>query len=388
MNLIALTLLFGCSPFRQVGDQDKPVLKVFLLAGQSNMEGQGVVDLDHAEHYNGGRGILTRVLEDPNIAREFGHLRGDDGNWTKRDDVFVWYQPARGPLKAGPLSIGYAGYEGLHHFGPELALGWELGEHFDEPVLLIKTAWGGKSLMNDFRPPSSGGEVGPYYHQMLTEYAAAIAGFGERFPGLAGCEAQLSGFIWFQGWNDMFTEGGLKAYSENLVNLVGDLRVHFSQPNLPFIVGETGSARGGHDLACILRSGWLCSHPLLLAQARGLTQLGARTPLVRKRRELPAHWPSTRPRDGGTHRPKRERPQGLGPSGAQGPRVREHLDGNQVYALGSTPTRGGAAVDLANVGEGLVNERVLKYEACREGGLGLNLLARQQQGGPFPQDQA
>jgi hypothetical protein len=242
MNLIALTLLFGCSPFRQVGDQDKPVLKVFLLAGQSNMEGQGVVDLDHAEHYNGGRGILTRVLEDPNIAREFGHLRGDDGNWTKRDDVFVWYQPARGPLKAGPLSIGYAGYEGLHHFGPELALGWELGEHFDEPVLLIKTAWGGKSLMNDFRPPSSGGEVGPYYHQMLTEYAAAIAGFGERFPGLAGCEAQLSGFIWFQGWNDMFTEGGLKAYSENLVNLVGDLRVHFSQPNLPFIVGQTGNA--------------------------------------------------------------------------------------------------------------------------------------------------
>ena len=43
MNLIALTLLFGCSPFRQVGDQDKPVLKVFLLAGQSNMEGHAEV---------------------------------------------------------------------------------------------------------------------------------------------------------------------------------------------------------------------------------------------------------------------------------------------------------------------------------------------------------
>jgi hypothetical protein len=242
LSLTALTLLFACSPLQSVGVQDKPVLKVFLLAGQSNMEGQGVVDLDHEEYYNGGRGILTRVLEDPDIAREFGHWRGDDGNWIKRDDVFVWYQPARGPLKAGPLSIGYAVYEDLHHFGPEMELGWVLGEYFEEPVLLIKTAWGGKSLMKDFRPPSSGGEVGPYYEQMLSEYAAAIAGFEKRFPELAGCEAQLSGFIWFQGWNDMFVEGALKAYSENLVNLVRDLSDHFSVPNLPFIVGQTGNA--------------------------------------------------------------------------------------------------------------------------------------------------
>ena len=45
----------------------------------------------------------------------------------------------------------------MHHCGPEMELGWELGEHFDEPVLLVKTCWGGKSLMKDFRPPRSGG---------------------------------------------------------------------------------------------------------------------------------------------------------------------------------------------------------------------------------------
>ncbi|NNC89605.1 MAG: hypothetical protein HKN82_14210, partial [Akkermansiaceae bacterium] len=28
-------------------------LRVFLLAGQSNMEGQGVVSMDHPDHYNG-----------------------------------------------------------------------------------------------------------------------------------------------------------------------------------------------------------------------------------------------------------------------------------------------------------------------------------------------
>ena len=240
--LTALALLLACPPLRSVGDQDKPVLKVFLLAGQSNMEGQAVVDLDHEDHYNGGRGILTRVLEDPGIAREFGHWRGADGSWTKRNDVFVWYQPARGPLKTGPLSIGYAGYEDLHHFGPEMEFGWELGEHFEEPVLLIKTAWGGKSLMKDFRPPSSGGEVGPYYKQMLAEYAAALAGFEKRFPDLAGYEAQLSGFIWFQGWNDMFVEGALKSYSDNLVNMVRDLSDHLSKPRLAFVVGQTGNA--------------------------------------------------------------------------------------------------------------------------------------------------
>ncbi|MCH2161116.1 MAG: sialate O-acetylesterase [Phycisphaerales bacterium] len=221
---------------------DKDVIKVFLLAGQSNMEGQAVVDLDHPEYYNGGRGILTTILKDPAIAEEFGHWRNADGTWAVRDDVFVSYQPERGPHKAGPLSIGYAGYQDLHHFGPEMELGWELGEHFDEPVLLVKTCWGGKSLMNDFRPPSSGGTVGPYYLKMIEEYRAAIASIRTHFPQLGGMKPELAGFVWFQGWNDMFTDGGLEAYADNLANLVKDLRRELDAPELPFVVGQTGNA--------------------------------------------------------------------------------------------------------------------------------------------------
>ena len=217
-------------------------VKVFLLAGQSNMEGQGVVDLDHPEHYNGGRGILTRVLDDPRTAREFGHWRTDDGAWVARADVHVAYQPERGPYKAGPLSIGFAGYEGRHHIGPELEIGWALGEHFDEPVLLVKTCWGGKSLMADFRPPSSGGAVGPYYQRMVREYREAIESIPERFPELAGLTPELTGLIWFQGWNDMFVDGGIDAYAENLANLVKDLRKELDVPQLPFVVGQTGNA--------------------------------------------------------------------------------------------------------------------------------------------------
>lgn len=240
--LITLPLLLLFSSQQATTEETSSTLKVFLLAGQSNMEGQAVVDLDHPEHYNGGRGILTTILEDPEIAREYGHWRNEDGSWVKREDVFVCYQPERGPLKTGALSIGYAGYQDPHHFGPEMELGWELGEHFDEPVLLIKTCWGGKNLMHDFRPPSSGGTVGPYYRRMITEYRAALANLEEHIPELAGLKPELAGFIWFQGWNDMFTDGALDEYAVNLANLVKDLRKELDTPELPFVVGQTGNA--------------------------------------------------------------------------------------------------------------------------------------------------
>jgi hypothetical protein len=236
-----LALASSCAGLHGEIEAARPTLKIFLLAGQSNMEGQAVVDLDHEEHYNGGRGTLAKLLDDEDISAEFGHWRAQ-GAWTQRDDVYVSYQPAHGPLKAGPLSIGYAVYEGKHHFGPEMELGWELGEHFEEPVLLIKTCWGGKSLMNDFRPPSAGGEVGPFYLQMIEEYRATLSSLGERFPEFAELEPELCGLLWFQGWNDIYTEGALEAYAENLAKLVMDVRVELDAPGLPFVVGQTGNA--------------------------------------------------------------------------------------------------------------------------------------------------
>ncbi len=216
--------------------------KVFLLAGQSNMEGQAVVAMDHPEHYNGGRGNLVNTMKDPTLAKRMSHLQDADGDWTVRDDAFCWYRTDRGELKAGPLSIGFAGYPGRDHFGPELQIGHLLADAFAEPVLLIKTAWGGKNLHADFRPPSAGGETGPYYTRMLEEYAEGVADAQRRFPALRGRTPQLAGFIWFQGWNDMFIDGGIDAYAANLVHLAADLRRHFDDPDLPIVVGETGNA--------------------------------------------------------------------------------------------------------------------------------------------------
>jgi len=64
--------------------------------------------------------------------------------------VWVRYRREDGPLLCGPLTIGFSVYGDAHHFGPELQFGWLLGEHFANQVLLIKTAWGGKSLYKDF----------------------------------------------------------------------------------------------------------------------------------------------------------------------------------------------------------------------------------------------
>ena len=221
---------------------EAPTVCVYLLAGQSNMEGQAVVGLDHEQYYNGGRGNLEEVLSREEEGRRFAHLRDERGAWTKRDDVFVWYRKAGKQLKAGPLEIGYAVYDDPHHFGPELQFGHVVGEQTEAPVLLVKTCWGGKSLFRDFRPPSAEGDTGPYYTQMIAEYKEAIGELGERFPQLKGHAPVLRGFVWFQGWNDMCDATGREQYAQNLELLIRDVRKDLGAPSLPVVVGETGNA--------------------------------------------------------------------------------------------------------------------------------------------------
>ena len=213
-------------------------LKVFILAGQSNMEGQAVVDLDGPD-YNDGNGTLARLLRDPAKAPRSAHLRDARGKWVVRDDVWVRYQRENAPLLHGPLTIGFSVYGDAHHFGPELQFGWVIGEFFTNQVLLLKTAWGGKSLCRDFRPPSSGGQVGPYYTKMLAEVREALANLKTDFPGYEGSGYELAGFVWYQGWNDgCEPKTAVPQYETNLVNLIKDVRRDLNAPNLPVVIGE------------------------------------------------------------------------------------------------------------------------------------------------------
>jgi hypothetical protein len=213
-------------------DQAKK-LQVFILAGQSNMEGQGVVSMDHPEYYNGGRGNLVWSMEHSASKDKMQHLRTADGQWAVRDDVEISFK-VREAVRKGPLTVGYTGYGGTSHIGLELQFGHVMGDFFEQPVLLIKTAWGGKSLYQDFRPPSSGGEVGPFYTQMIQEVCDALTALGDQ-------PYEIRGFVWMQGWNDMCTAAAVPEYADNLVHLAADIRCEFNSPRLPIVVGELGN---------------------------------------------------------------------------------------------------------------------------------------------------
>ena len=221
-------------------DAGETIVKVFVLAGQSNMEGQGVVDLDHPQHYNGGKGNLIWSLKHGQTKEKMTHLKDASGQWTVRDDVWVRYQTPH-ELKVGQLGIGFAVYPGQHHIGPELQFGHVMGNHFDEPVLLIKTCWGGKSLYKDFRPPSAGGATGEFYEQMVEDVHHVLTHAGDELPDLKDATLELAGFVWFQGWNDMGDEQARNEYAENLVHLINDVRREFHVPGLPVVIGETGN---------------------------------------------------------------------------------------------------------------------------------------------------
>jgi len=237
----ALTLLTALLlvPLAALHDADaKSPVKVFILAGQSNMEGQAVADLD-GKDYNQGKGTLNYLMKDPAKAGLFKHLKDDQGQWTTRDDVWVWYKPENGPVKFGPLGLGFTVYEGKHHFGPELQFGHVMGDYLANQVLLIKTAWGGKSLYKDSRPPSSGGEVGLYYTKMLADIREALASLKTSFPGDDGGGYELAGFVWYHGWNDgCDPKRAVPEYEQNLVNFIKDVRKELNALRLPFVIGE------------------------------------------------------------------------------------------------------------------------------------------------------
>ena len=229
------------------------IVKVFVLAGQSNMVGHGKVEYGRNPEYEpnekgsrreieGGIGGLRQLATDPKSAAKYGHLLDENGHWKQRDDVWI-YSTAPGKDK-GKLSVGFG--KG-NWFGPELGFGIVVGDHFDEPVLIIKTAWGGKDLAVDFRPPSSGDtdlkkgrEAGAFYRQMMTIVSDRLATFESDFPELKGCQPEIVGFGWHQGWNDGCSAEMTAEYEVNIANFIRDVRNELEIQNLPFVIANTG----------------------------------------------------------------------------------------------------------------------------------------------------
>lgn len=233
-------------------------VKVFVLAGQSNMEGK--VQNPLYEHQ----------ATDDKTKKLFAHLR-KGGKWVVRNDVFIKFLGRKGGLTMGYGSRGRT--------GAELEFGTMMGEHFDEPVVLVKAAWGGHSLNKPFRPPSAGlpdddalaaeldkatkqverrnekrkkgkpaplptlagikAAYGKSYRNMLAEVRQVLESCGELFPALEGKQPELAGFVWFQGWNDQYN-GAEKEYEANMKLFIADVRRDLKAPSLPFVIGVMG----------------------------------------------------------------------------------------------------------------------------------------------------
>lgn len=228
--VVLLAVPFGVTTASVRAADPKPV-KVFILAGQSNMQGHGKVKAEPKR--NGGKGSLEWLVKDPQSAARYKHLVDKNGKWLPRKDVQIWYLGRKGNLRPG-----YGFREGF--IGPELGFGQVVGDAFDEPVLLIKLAWGGKSLAKDFRPPSSGGEVGPYYKKLLSLTREALRDAKKDFPQYAGRKLELVGFGWHQGWNDRINQRFNDEYEKNMSNFIRDVRKDLGAPKLPFVIAETG----------------------------------------------------------------------------------------------------------------------------------------------------
>ena len=215
---------------------EKPKLKVFILAGQSNMVGSGIVKAD--PNRNEGKGTLEHLVQQEASAEKYAHLVDKKGAWKPREDVWISYFDRK-----GPLSIGYGAREDT--IGPELGFGCVVGDHYDEPVLLIKVAWGGKAIGAEFRPPSAGGEVGESYTALFVEVKRVLKELDQVFPKLKYDGVELVGLGWHQGWNDRVNQAFNDAYEENMSCFIRDARKELELPDLPFVIAETGMS--GHE---------------------------------------------------------------------------------------------------------------------------------------------
>ena len=242
-------------------------LKVYLLVGQSNMQGHAQVrTFDH-------------IGMDPKTAPILKAIRNADGTPKVYQNVWISSVDPAAPEgeRHGRLTAGYGASGRDTKIGPELTFGIYMQQHVDEPILVIKTAWGGKSLNTDFRPPSAGpyefnaqqlenlkkqGKdlvqaradrakmTGQYYRLMMEHINKVLGDIKRVYPAHDAKEGyELAGFVWFQGWNDMVDRGtypnraqpgGYAQYSEVLVHFIRDVRKDLSAPKLPFVIGVMG----------------------------------------------------------------------------------------------------------------------------------------------------
>ena len=176
---------------------------------------------------------------------------------TVSDQVYIT-SIADGNRASGPLGVGYGGNR--DKIGPEFGFGLSMAQKTDAPILIIKTSWGGKSLNYNFRPPSAG----PYklnekeqaaknaadisknaslnWRMMNEAVHNVLKDLKKHHPAYdAAIGYDMAGFVWFQGFNDQFSDEFRNNYRDNMIHFVKDVRKEYKTANMPFVIGVLGT---------------------------------------------------------------------------------------------------------------------------------------------------
>ncbi len=264
VKLVMIAVLLGLVPGIARQAAAKP-LQVFILAGQSNMQGHAKVS------------TFEHIGMDPATQPMLAEMQNADGTPKVCERVWISSIGCADTEQTGKLTAGFGASQNGPKIGPEFTFGIYLQKFTDAPILLIKTAWGGKSLNTDFRPPSAGPyvfnetqltafqrqakdlaaikaakekETGVCYRLMVEHVKSVLGDINRVVPDYNAAQGyELAGFAWFQGWNDMVDgstypnrdkPGGYAAYSEAMAHFIRDVRRDLNAPKLPFVIGVLG----------------------------------------------------------------------------------------------------------------------------------------------------
>ncbi len=233
-------------------------LKVFIMAGQSNMQGKAKVS------------TIERLPMTEDGKQLYQDMMVKDGLPSAAKDVYGVYFSGDDMTKgnASPLSVSQGPLPSYGEilspsttFGPDYTFSIYMQKHLNEPFLIIKTAWGGRDLLQQFRPPSAGphenekdrhgNPSGHYYNLIIKRVNEVLADPAKYHPGYKAADGyEIAGFVWFQGYNDLISDRypsqsersprDYSEYSRLMACFIRDVRKDLKAPKMPFVIGVVG----------------------------------------------------------------------------------------------------------------------------------------------------
>ena len=238
---------------------DDGTATVFVLSGQSNMEGSTTYVSASGDQWL--RNAFTKLNEDYGLDLDISYFEDEDGNVTKNAPgvkevmtSFFGFYPPSGPdganssnkenKRAGkfiPTNVAMGNQE--RFMGPEIGLSMVLKGYAteDKPIYLIKCAFSGSGFTNSAPNWSHDSSFSGYnannnlYETYFKPFVDANLKIIEEDIGRTPV---IKGFLWHQGESD----SGSNSYAKNLGSLVERFRTDYSDyapdedgQNIPFI---------------------------------------------------------------------------------------------------------------------------------------------------------